>query len=318
MKRAISRDLRFRLFVLMQAAWSSMLIILTLWWGTLLIQQSKEMAALKEALGQPQAETQSHVEKMERMIFFESGTFILLLLVTNGILIYLFNRDHQRSKSVHTFFASLTHELKTPLTSIRLQAEALQDIEDDPRHTPYVNRLLEDVARLEGQLTQSLELARLEGGGKLQSASVSLSQVIQKFLKQNSLVQSGKVKLESTSSVPAYFIRADISALNIIFRNTLDNASRYSLQSPAEVKLVVSKLESTIEISLEHANSTNQDLATLSGELFARGPQSQGAGVGLYLIKTLMNQMDGRAQFQAEPNSFKTILTFQISEEDHV
>lgn len=320
MKKAISRDSRFHIFVAMQMVWISMLVTLALWWGSLLVDQAKEISTLREALGLPLAQTLQQVSKIERMIFYESGSFIVLLLVANAILIYLFSRDHKRSKSIQIFFASLTHETKTPLTSIRLQAEALQDIEDDPRHTPYVKRLLEDVSRLEGQLSQSLELARLEGGGKINAAPISFSPYFQKNVLQSPLAQSGKVEVRLLNEIPNLTIYADLSALQIVFRNLFDNATRYSTELPAkiEISLASSPTQNQLLLIFEHTNSINNETKEFTGELFVRGAQSLGAGVGLFLTKTLMDKMGGSARFEGKPHKFITQLKLVTLEDDHV
>src|SRR5690606_29195371 len=94
-------------------------------------------------------------------------------------------RDRKRTRSIQAFFASLTHELKTPLTSIRLQAESIADpTNDDAFKRQLVERLLADTSRLEAQVERSLELARLEGGGPVFVQGYELKNLIERGLRQ--------------------------------------------------------------------------------------------------------------------------------------
>jgi len=301
-------DRRVKLLVAIQCIWAATLIVLALWWGTLLRQQSDEIATLQAQLGVPSSQVQPRLDRVERMISGESGTFVLLILVANGILFWLFLRDSRRSKSLQAFFASMTHELRTPLTSIKLQAEALRDIEDNPKHGPFIRRLLEDVERLEGQVQRALELARIEAGGAIQTQSVPLKNFIHhKILPQYSNVDD---RLQIETRLDPGFVVADPTALNVIFRNLLDNALKYSTSQPTLISIHGELKDGFYFIEVTHRNSRFEGDRESLGKLFYRGSNSQGAGVGLYLIQTLMNKMNGRTEFAPSNGAFITHLTF--------
>ncbi len=303
-------DRRFKLLVLTQGLWMTTLLILALWWGTLLLQQGEEIAGLESQLGMAPNKVQTRLDKTTRMIAAESGAFILLILITNGVLLFFFARDTRRSRSLEAFFASVTHELRTPLTSIRLQAEALQDIEDNPKHTPFLNRLLEDVGRLEGQVQQTLELARIEGGGGLTLQSVRIRNFIQTRVLPHYSLNEGRMRL--SSDIEESFIQADPSALMVILRNTLDNAIKYTRNAPTLLELKGRPEGSGYRLEVLHRNSTFTGNAEQLGKLFYRGPESQGAGVGLYLIRTLMEKCGGKAEYTPSESNFLTRLEFKI------
>ena len=307
-------DRRFKLLVLIQGLWMTTLLVLAVWWGTLLKQQGDEIASLQTQLGVPEPDVQSRLDRTLRMIEGESGTFIALILIANGILLFFFARDTRRSRSLEAFFASITHELRTPLTSIRLQAEALRDIEDNPKHTPYLNRLLEDVSRLEGQVQQTLELARIEGGGVLNPQPVRIKNFIQnRLIPQYSL---GESRLVLECSIEESFILADLSALTMIFRNVFDNALKYSQASPTRISIQGSQKGSTYEIRIVHQNSNSSGFPRELGKLFERGANSQGAGVGLYLVKSLMKRLKGSATYTPSEGCFETLLVFSKEHEE--
>jgi signal transduction histidine kinase len=303
-------DRRLKLLILIQGLWAVTLIVLALWWVTLLGQQGEEIAKLQTQLGVPAPEVQNRLDKTTRMVTGESEAFILLILVTNGVLLFFYARDTRRSRSLEAFFASITHELRTPLTSIRLQAEALRDIEDNPSHAPYLNRLLEDVARLEGQVQQTLELARIEGGGQLTSRPVRIRNfILNKIIPQYTLDES---RLVFETSIDEAFVQADPAALHMILRNLIDNSIKYSASTPTRITLVGRPEANLYSLKVVHENSLFSGDPRKLGTLFYRGPESQGAGVGLYLIRSLMLKMNGSASFVPSQGSFSSELQLRI------
>jgi signal transduction histidine kinase len=310
-------DRRIKLLILMQVLWAGMLLVLAIWWGTLLLQKSDEIANLQTQLGMSAHDVQHKLDRTEWMIIGESSTFVILILITNAVLIFFFLRDSKRSRSLQAFFASLTHEFRTPLTSIKLQAEALKDIEDNPKHTPFLNRLIEDVERLEGQVQKTLELARVEGGGGLQRQSISLKNYLQTRVLPFYSTAQNKVSLSLDMNDDV--VLADPSAVTIIFRNLMDNAIKYSVSMPAKLVIRGGMLNGNLQVAVIHENSTANSDSKLLGKLFYRGSHSQGAGVGLYLIKTLMHKMGGEARFQSigdgKEGEFIAELRFQLDGE---
>ena len=301
-------DLRVRLLIVIQILWGTALIVLALWWGTLIRQQSDEIAVLQTKLGVPESQVQSRLDRTERMVTGESGTFVVLILITNGILLFFFIRDSRRSKSLQSFFAAVTHEFRTPLTSIKLQAEALKDVEDNPNHKPYIDRLLEDVDRLDGQVQRTLELARIEGGGTLSLQSIPIKSFIQNRVLPS--YQDSPEKIAIHCQLPEAAIQTDATALTIILRNLIDNAIKYSTSKPTQILISGEIKESFYFIDVTHLNSQFQGDRNSLGKLFYRGKNSQGAGVGLYLIETLMKKMKGFADFRPDDSKFTTHLTF--------
>jgi len=311
-------DRRLKLLTLIQILWAGMLIVLAIWWGTVLLKQSDEIAKLQNQLGIPSAQTQGRLERTERMVTGESGTFVLLILITNAVLVFFYVRDSRRSRSIQAFFASLTHEFRTPLTSIKLQAEALKDIEDNPKHTPYLDRLLEDVERLEGQVQKTLELARVEGGGSLRKEGLPLKSFLQSRVFPSYVTAQNKLQL--VLEMGGDVVTADPAAVTIIFRNLIDNAIKYSITLPAKLAVKSVVCGKGLQVEITHENTTSHVEEKSLGKLFYRGSNSQGAGVGLYLIKTLMEKMSGSANFQSQGDQnkgrFITQLMFKLEGEE--
>lgn len=281
------------------ASWLGLVCLLGAWWSRLALRQAARIAELELAAGTAPQLVQEHLERTQRMLFWESGTYFLLLLATSGVLIGMYWREARRSRSVQAFFASMTHELRTPLTSIRLQAESIADsLATAPGPRRLIARLLEDTTRLEGQVETTLELARVEGGGEAMLETLELKPWIERLVREWQETYGEKVRFATTLADCA--VEADLGAVRIIFRNLLENSLRYSRQDPVEIEI---QLESNGRLVYSDNGRDHGPAIPKArlGELFRKGPGSQGAGVGLYLVRVLARQMGGDAQFSGGP-----------------
>ena len=156
-----------RRVAILAGAWLGVILVLGFWWATIVLHQAERIAELSEMAGVPAEEVLAETNRVQRMLFWESGTFLVLLLMLSAALFWYYRRDMQRARGTQAFFAALTHELRTPLTSVRLQTEAIAAGEPTQE---LIERLLADTHRLESQIDKTLELARIEGGGRLAGA----------------------------------------------------------------------------------------------------------------------------------------------------
>ncbi len=282
---------RMKIILGVQLVWFCFVFMLGGWWARLVNSQARRIAQLESYAGMGAGNAQEHWAKMQRMIQWESTTYMGLLLVGTAVMFWLYWRDQLRARSIHAFFASLTHELRTPLTSIRLQAES---IAEDPSQKDVLARLLEDTARMESQVETTLELARVEGGGVLYPQPLQIKGWLAHFLATRSETSNrGKFSLK----LEDFSIEADPGALQIIFRNLIENAHRHSKQEQLQIEVSSSKKGAYVEISFRDNGKGVSGRAQDLGELFQKGATSQGAGVGLYLIRVLMKRMGGSAAF---------------------
>src|SRR5690606_30663788 len=92
-------------------------------------------------------------ENFLNMMKWEGTFFFIFLVLLGSSLIVLYFRDMKKSKAMQAFFSSLSHELKTPLASMRLQAEVIKDLIEDESHShdqlsSLTQRLIQDTHKL--------------------------------------------------------------------------------------------------------------------------------------------------------------------------
>ena len=205
------------------------------------------------------------------------------------------------------FFSSLTHELKTPLASIRLQTEVLvEQLENtnDNKSKIISERLIEDTQKLEIQMDKILQLSRMELGGNLSPTSIDLEKFIHKMFKTWSRGLKYKVHADLKSSM----VLADEFALELIFKNLIENTGRHTPSKNVDITIKQGPHNLVELIYDDHGifEGDPQKIATL----FYKHNSSKGSGIGLYLVKKLMSAMKGSFRIQGIP-SIKFVLDFE-------
>ncbi len=303
-----------RLVFVAQGLWLLVVFLLAGWWGHLIYRQASRIAELEAKLGVAAQVSQLTLDKTRRMVFWESSSFFALLLAATGFMLWLYWLDYRRNRSVQAFFASLTHELRTPLTSIRLQAEAISGAAAEGRPDPaLIARLLQDSLRLESQVERSLELARAEGGGSVHMRPVGLRLWWDRFISNWKGTCGSGCTIEVSAEIdPEVSVSADPGALAVIFRNLLENSSRHSrlpAGEPVRVFVTSSKRNGRVELVYSDNGRGFEGDPRRLGRIFQKGEHSQGAGVGLYLVRLLAERMGGDCVFSGA-GGFRAALEF--------
>lgn len=286
--------------------WVFMLLGLGSWWLYLVFKLHTTLSDLNL----PQLGSQSRFLNMMKW----EGSFFFIFLVLLGVsLIYMYLRDMQKTKAMQAFFASLSHELKTPLASMRLQVEVIKDLIEDESHSHeqlsnLARRLVEDTAKLESELEKSLQLSRIEQDGTLTLVPISL----ERYLKRHQTKLAPYLALDLKITEDAQAVMADELALNVIFRNLFENTQRHNPESK-KIYVTAIRVGENVELTYDDQGKKFQGNAGRLGELFYKFNSTKGTGVGLYLIKNLMRKMNGSFE-TINSDRLKLKLTFRAPE----
>lgn len=304
-----------RRLMVLQAAWLLFLFGLGVWWVSLMLAQAGRIATLEQAAGVTPGAAHEQWMRTERMLFWEGGTFFGALILSLVLLGGLHWRDSRRAEALRNFFTSVTHELRTPLASLRLEAEGLSELvaPGTPGRT-LVDRMLEDSARLESEVERALELARVEGGGEVITQPVEVGALVADLLRTWRPTVPRPVRIENVAG--RLGILASPAALQTILRNLLENSVRHAETDTLVVHIRTGTVEDRVELTVSDNGTSSTAPPRNLGALFARGDNSRGAGVGLYLTDQLMRRMGGEARFRSGPSGFQTRLLFR-SEDLH-
>ncbi len=297
----VKRDRR-SIKLMVVGVWLAFSVSLASWWIIFGLRQLDRIASL----GTQAAE----LGGFQKMLMWEGGVLILLLIGGGCALAYYVYQENKRFRQVNEFFATFSHELKTSIASMRLQAESLQedfalskDQKFDQHHANLLDRLLKDSVRLELQLENSLFLANI-ADQQLFVERLPLSRVVESLRPQWPQI---KLDLKSDAN-----IKADRRAVESVLKNLIQNSAIHG-----RAKQIV--IESTpgngnINVVLNDDGVGFAGKVNGLGRLFGRHNSTSGSGVGLYLSKQLMKKMGGNMSFKKSPMGFRTELTFQRSE----
>lgn len=279
--------------------WVLLLLGLGSWWLYLVFSLHSTLSGLNL----PELGNQSRFLNMMR---WEGSFFFLLLFLLGGSLFGMYFRDMRKSRAMQAFFSSLSHELKTPLASMRLQAEVIKDLIEDETHShdqlsELTKRLIEDTNQLESELEKSLQLSRIEQDAPLNLAPMSLERYLKRQEKKLPL------KLEVRINPEAHEVLADELALNMVFRNLFENTQRHNKNSE-KILIEASRSGDIVKVYYDDFGPKFPGHFEKLGELFYKFNSSKGSGIGLYLIKSLMKKMEGHFEI-----SNKDRLTFTLS-----
>lgn len=234
----------------------------------------------------------------QRMFVWE-GSILLGAILVGGIALIIFTyRDQKRHERLRFFFSTFSHDIKTSIARLRLQAEVLEE-EQSAQSNPVMQRLIKDIQRLDLQLENSLLLANVEDG-KLLDEEVSLGSLFDDL--RNDFPDLS-IELEKEA-----FIIGDRRALLSVFRNLLQNSVLHGKATAIRIK-VIPMNDRQLELHIEdNGLGFKGDASRLGSELLI-STDSRGNGIGLLLTKRLVQKMKGRIQYKSKEHSgFESVL----------
>lgn len=270
---------------LLATVWFFFVVSLVGWWWIYF------MNSIVVASGQEMSRT-------HRMFMWE-GSILLAALVIGGLaLIFLSYRDEKRHQQLRTFFATFSHDIKTSITRLRLQAEVLEE-DGASQQSPVLQRLIKDISRLDLQLENSLLLSTSDAQ-KLLIEKLSLSKLIESMRIQWSELD---FRLQQDAEIVA-----DKRAIVSVLRNLIHNAVLHGQATSIEISAKAMGSEQ-IEIAVQdNGKGYNGDVDLLGAEVLP-SKNERGNGIGLYLCRRLVKKMGGDLRFEhAKPGLRAVVL----------
>ncbi|MFZ2937816.1 MAG: HAMP domain-containing sensor histidine kinase [Candidatus Omnitrophota bacterium] len=241
--------------------------------------------------------------------------FALFLILLIGS--YLSAQDMQRQLEVvrlkSDFVSTVSHELKTPITSIRLLTERLINLPPDEiaKQKEYYSVILTQSYRLSHLINNVLDFTKLDEGKqsyKLEKADLTnlVSQSIQDYPVK--LIKPGcKLEIKLADDLPLFYL--DKEAISRAFINILDNALKFS-PSTGIIKINVYKLneEAFIEIADQGQGIEKKEKEKIFERFYHMG---KGTGLGLKIARCIIEGHNGRIELESQlykGSKFKIIL----------
>jgi signal transduction histidine kinase len=267
---------------------------------------ANQHAALSPAVDrQLIAEEQRHIAQYA----WEGSFFIIALAACIAVIARALRAEARVIQEQESFLALVSHQFKTPLASLQLSLEtmAMRQLSADQSRA-LIDRMLADLARMESMVTQILESMRLDRGRiDLRSEPVdmgaALARVIAGFEER-----AAKDRITISADIePGLQAMADPLALDVVLRNVLENALAAVTPVGGGSIAFHGRRTAASEVELTVRDS---GVGFRSGEAarlfqkFTRLPQGGGSshfgtGLGLYIVRRLMQLAGGRVSAQS-------------------
>ncbi len=245
----------------------------------------------------------------------EAWVVIMVLSILVGIIllgiftIFVYNQKTlQLIRLQDNFINNFTHELKTPVTSLKLFLETLFKHElsrEDQRK--YIDFMIQDVGRLSANINRILNLARIEAKHyKGDFDTFELVQVVQRFIKSHQHLYTAcdiSIQNPSRRSFPH---RIDLSFFEMLLMNLLNNGVKYNTSDRPRIDVVFEPLKRGLRIRFED-NGIGIDKTEVK-KVFRKfyqadsvdGLSGKGSGIGLYLVQNVARIHRGKVTAESE------------------
>ncbi|MGQ9816010.1 MAG: HAMP domain-containing sensor histidine kinase [Candidatus Roseilinea sp.] len=226
---------------------------------------------------------------------------------------YAFNRMAERVREMlarqQAFVADAAHELRSPLTSLRLRLEMLQTHgqTDSAMSQRYLRQMEQEVDHLRRLVDHLLALSSLDEGNRLPQTHLDLTPVLYDLMNDMSLiVQQASLRLETDIPYHLPPVMANAEQIRIIIRNLPDNAIKYT---PANGQITIKAWSDNDTVKVSVADTGIGIPADALPHIFERfyrvdkshSRQQGGAGLGLSLVRSLVEAHGGRVEVHSEP-----------------
>jgi two-component system, OmpR family, phosphate regulon sensor histidine kinase PhoR len=239
-----------------------------------------------------------------------SGALLLVLILCFGYTIFSILRQKKISEMKMDFINNMTHEFKTPVSTIMIASEALIDkeiVEDKSRVARLANIIFEENQRLGNHIERVLNIARIEKNEfKLDIKELDVNELVTTVLDSMSLkLQKHQVKAQLHLDAERAIIQADELHFSNVLYNLIDNAIKYSPENP---DITISTFNRNNEVVIRVADKgigMNRDQQTKIFEQFYRIPTGnlhdvKGFGLGLSYVNTIVKKLNGTISVKSE------------------
>jgi signal transduction histidine kinase len=208
------------------------------------------------------------------------------------------------------FVANVSHELKTPLTSIRGFVETLEDgaINDSNNARRFLAIIKKHAQRLGNIIDDLLRLSELESGGGIEMAEMDLKGLIDEIVMGLGHALAVKQQtLSAEASSGDFIIRGDKDKLEQVFVNLVDNAIKYTKEG-GRIKVLLTKAGDSVIVTVEDngIGIPTEDIERVFERFYrvdkAHSRELGGTGLGLSIAKHIVLVHNGKIRIESEVN----------------
>lgn len=294
--------------------WFSILVayvvIQFVWWSYLMVELNNEIYALKTELNLLKGaspdevvikgnELNAKLHNRWMMIVGEGVVFIGALAIGIYQVLRSFKKEVELAKQQQNFLLSVTHELKSPIASAKLQLQTLHKHElDRKKQLEIISDAINDTERLNNLVENILLAAKIENGVyQLHKERCNLSEYIFDGMQQTirSFNYKNNIQLDIE---PNIFLDIDKTTFPSIVLNLVENAVKYSdVNSEITVELKKENQKTILRISDQGVGISENDKKKIFEKFYRAGNENtrktKGTGLGLYIVDYIVKEHGG-------------------------
>jgi signal transduction histidine kinase len=252
--------------------------------------------------------------------FWTIITLIIILVFGTALITRIVAREMEILRIKSDFVSSVSHEFKTPLTSMKALTERLEKgkVTQPAKMKQYISIISHDIDRLIRLVGNILNFSNIEEGKKVYKKeetdiAIWLKETINNY-KKESIESDNNINIQLNNDIPAITIDKDAMAQAIF--NLLDNAFKFS-RGKKEAEVTAEKNESSVIIKIKDKGiGIENDEKDKIFEKFYRGKSAieyyiKGTGLGLALVKYTVEAHNGQIDVDSEPG-WSTVFTITL------
>ncbi|MBS1523422.1 MAG: HAMP domain-containing histidine kinase [Bacteroidetes bacterium] len=213
------------------------------------------------------------------------------------------------------FVFNVTHDLRSPLASIMGLINLMDDETDLEQIKEYTIMIKESLERQDRFINEMLTFIKSKHTG-VNKTECSLSSIVDNVIAQNSHHNGGK-RVHFYKELELTQIQSDALKLQVILNNLVSNSIKYSDAKKTEqwvkVKSYRHDKEVVIEVEDNGLGIRPKDQDRIFDKFYMSGDNKKSSGIGLYLVKDAVTQLDGKIEVRSEPgvcSKFRVIIPF--------
>lgn len=256
--------------------------------------------------------------KMQLSIFLSVILFVTIIFFTYSMVVIL--QQQRLSKMQKDFINNMTHEFKTPISTIKISADVFlgnEKIKEDQRLSRYASIIKEQNQRLNKQVEKVLRLAKIEGERfELKREMINLESLMEPILRAAAL------KVEKMGGTLCYQfeatkkeIYADPLHLTNILHNLIDNAIKYCRNTPS-IQVGTENNGGQLKLNINDKGlGIPKEYQTKIFQKFFRVPTGnvhnvKGFGLGLYYVKSICQAHGWKLKLDSTPGEGTNVAIF--------
>lgn len=239
-----------------------------------------------------------------------AGVSLSIILLSFGYTVFTINRQKKLTQMKTDFINNMTHEFKTPITTISLLSEMLAQTTENTKPEKikrYAGIIYDENRRLEDQVVRVLQMAEIDRKEiKLDIVNVDVNESVENAINKVSVqVEQKGGRITKNLADDVILIRADALHFSNMIFNLIDNANKYSSETP-DITVTTTEINNEVTISIQDKGiGMSADQIRHIFQKFYRVPTGnrhdvKGFGLGLSYVKSLVEAHGGRIKVKSE------------------